>query len=78
MRNLILGLVLIFVLSSCASKKDFQNISIKEMKEDCSKEDKFKSCYKLGSEALKNNNVVSALDYYSEGCDDWVTNWAFY
>ncbi|WP_026803381.1 hypothetical protein ACN2EN_03545 [Aliarcobacter lanthieri] len=68
MKNLILGVVLIFTLTSCASKKDFRDMTIEEMKKDCEGKDQFKSCYRLGREYLKNNDINLALTYYSKGC----------
>lgn len=68
MKNLILGIVLIFTLIGCASKKDYKDFTIEDMKNDCYGKDEFKSCYRLGNQYLKENNKKEALYYFSQGC----------
>lgn len=68
MKNLILGIVLILTLTSCASKKDFKDFTVEDMKKDCNGKDEFKSCYRLGNQYLKENNKKQALYYFSQGC----------
>lgn len=71
MKNLFLGIFVIFILTGCASKKDFLNMTTDEMKEDCNGKDEFKSCFRLGKEYFENNDVNLALTYYSKGCRSW-------
>ena len=71
MKSLFLGIFLIFILTGCASKKDFLNMTTDKMKEDCNGKDEFKSCFRLGKEYFKNNDMNLALTYYSKGCDGY-------
>ncbi len=62
-----LGIVLIFTLIGCASKKDYKDFTIEDMKNDCYGKDEFKSCCRLGNQYLKENNKKDALYYFSKG-----------